>query len=216
MGRMSRAQEVSAQINAAASKFGIEMRFIAVRGSSPSLTAVYKYCTSRGTRAVTEPRFSRPGSGQLPHAVESDSRERGPPVCFGVPEVHALDDASISGQINNTTGSARGNGTAHLNFAPRSISILNDDAQEIHGAAVDAQLNGAKCALLAGVYGVVVQATVDPAGAEKDHLRLLGCADLCTQNCCRNEQKQDRDDATAAILLHILISDSFATVQWRP
>lgn len=53
-----------------------------------------------------------------------------------------------------------------------------------------------------------------PAKAEKDHLRLLGCVDLCTQNRYTNKPKQDREEATAAIVLHLLFSDSFATAQW--
>ena len=144
--------------------------------------------------------FFGSGEGQLPHAIESDSRERGSPIRFGVPKVHALDNAPIAGQINDARGAARRNVAAHLNFAARSVSILDDDAQEIDGTAVDAQLDGSEGALLTGLDGVVVEAGVDPARAEKDHLRLLACAELRAKNCYGNEQKQERHEATAAIL----------------
>lgn len=150
---------------------------------------------------------------KLPDAVEGDSRERGSPIRFGVPEIHALDDASISGQVDNATGAARGDVAAHLNFAARSVSILDDDAQEIDGTAVDAQLDRSKGALLASLDSVVVQAAVDPARAEKDHLRLLASLELRAENCYSNEQKQDRDEATAARLQHVLFSESLTGVQ---
>ena len=53
-----------------------------------------------------------------------------------------------------------GSVAAHLNFAPRTVSILNDDAWEIQDASVDAQLHGSKRALPASMYGVMVQVIV--------------------------------------------------------
>jgi hypothetical protein len=136
---------------------------------------------------------------ELAHAVETDFRKRGP-IRFAVPEIYALDDASISGQVNNTGGSTGRNVAPHLNFASRSISILDDDPHEIHGAPVNSQLYGTECALLcARLYGVVVQAIVDSARAEKNHLRWLGRENFCAQTDCRNKQKQDQDNATGTI-----------------
>jgi len=86
-------------------------------------------------------------SEELSHAVETDFRERGP-IRFAIPEIHTRDDASISGQINNTCRSTLRNVAAHLNFASRSISIPDDDAHEIHCAPANSKLYCSKCAWL--------------------------------------------------------------------
>jgi hypothetical protein len=97
-----------------------------------------------------------------------------PRARFLLPEINLVDSAPCTGQIDGTAGGAGLNHIANGNLLMLAIPIANDDVVEVNRAAVHANLDGSKGAVIVDLNGVVVRLTIYFGAAELD--QLPGCA----------------------------------------
>jgi hypothetical protein len=125
---------------------------------------------------------------ELPKTEESDLGAV-LPASFAVPEFDRFDHAAIAWEIDSARLAAGRNAIANDEFFVRTVMKMNDDALEENFAAFDAQLDGAKTAIvLADVNAVVIVAAVNVGVAEENLALRLGA----DGGECECEQQSNR------------------------
>jgi hypothetical protein len=124
----------------------------------------------------------------LADAVQADLGTMLPPI-LPVPQLHALDDAPLAGQIDRSGRTAGRNLVANDQFFLGAIAEVHDDAFKINRTAADPQLNGPEPAVMLPHVNIVVILSAIYVGIAE----MVPAAFLCVQRGAESQDKQNTD-----------------------